>query len=54
MNAPERITDEWLSAPWPLPKPLTEQEQADEYQREAIASAQSEEAFEANRKEYSK
>lgn len=41
MNAPDDIftsaPDWWLVAPWPLPEPMTEEQ----YQREAIASAQS-------------
>lgn len=39
---------EWWIAPWPLPEPMTREQ----YEREQIASAQSEATFSANVKEY--
>jgi hypothetical protein len=54
MNAPDDIftsaPDWWIVAPRPMPAPMT----ADEYQREQIATAQSEAAQEAAHKEFSK
>jgi len=51
VNAP---FDDFDTAPWLLPVMPPTQQQADDYQRDAIAGAQSEEAFEANKREYSK
>ncbi len=56
---------DWFTAPWPLPEPLPELRDqrdqddraymfADEYQREAIDTAKSEEAQEAARQEFKK
>lgn len=51
MNAPDPFSTapEWWLAPWPLPpmpEPMTLQEQADEYQRDAIAGARDDEPAE--------
>jgi hypothetical protein len=54
VNAPERAPDWWRKDPWPLPAPMTEQEQADAYQQEQIDSAKSAEAFAANVKEHNR
>jgi hypothetical protein len=46
---------DWLDLPpWPAPASIRLQQEADEYQREQIATAQSEAAHEAALKEHSK
>ncbi len=46
----ESAPDWWLTQPWKLPEPMD----AEQYQREQIATAQSEQAFDDNVKEYSR
>jgi hypothetical protein len=46
---------DWLDLPpWPTPASIRLQQEADDYQREQIETAQSEAAHEAALKEYSK
>ena len=46
--------DDFDTAPWPLPVLPPTQQQADDYQREQIDTAQSEQAQEQARKDYTK
>ena len=50
MNAPDPFTvaPDWFTAPWPLPEPMTREQ----YERQQIATAQSESAEKAAEQEF--